>query len=196
VRLFLAINLPASVRRELLDATAPLRAAAPDLSWADESRVHLTLKFLGEEPEHAIEGLARGVDLVAYQHKSFAMRIGGIGAFPNFRRARVIWIGVAADPKLELLHHDIEVACEELGFPLEGRAFRPHLTLARVRDGQADVETMRQLSRAAKAISYEEDVEVRSIDIMHSQLGAGEQTTAGGRSAKYECLHSASLRAN
>src|SRR4051812_29843464 len=117
-----------------MNVTAPLRDSAPELSWVDESKIHLTLKFLGEQDESAIERVARAVDLVAYAHRSFDMRLGGVGAFPNFRRARVVWMGIAPEPRLELLHHDTEVACEELGFELEGRAFRPHLTLARVRD--------------------------------------------------------------
>ena len=61
------------------------------------------------------------------------MVLQGIGAFPNFRRARVVWIGVEQEPRLELLHHDLELACEQEGFEVEGRPFRPHITLARVR---------------------------------------------------------------
>ena len=49
MRLFLAINLEPEVRRDIIDATAPLRTALPGVSWADESKMHLTLKFLGEQ---------------------------------------------------------------------------------------------------------------------------------------------------
>jgi len=136
------------------------------------------------------------VDLVAYTHRMFTMRLGGIGAFPGFRRARVVWMGIAPEPRLELLHHDVEVACEELGFEVEGRAFRPHLTLARARESARDLETMRRLSRAAKQIDYEAEVPVRSLDIMRSQLAAGAAQASGRRGARYECLHSATLRAN
>ena len=198
MRLFLAINLPADVRSDVLNVTAPLRAAAPELSWVDDSRIHLTLKFLGEQDESGgiIERLARGVDLVAYTHRMFTMRLGGIGAFPGFRRARVVWLGIAAEPRLELLHHDVEVACEELGFAVEGRPFRPHLTLARASEGVRDEETMRRLSRAAKQIDYEAEVPVRSRDVMRSELAAGTELASGRRGARYQCLHSATLRAN
>jgi 2'-5' RNA ligase len=112
------------------------------------------------------------------------MRLGGVGAFPNFRRARVVWMGVEHEARLELLHHDVEVACEALGFELEGRAFRPHLTLARVRD-RTDVEELRALSRASKRIAFEEESPVESVDLMQSHLGAA---------ARYERLHTAPLR--
>jgi 2'-5' RNA ligase len=99
------------------------------------------------------------------------MTLGGIGAFPNFRRARVVWIGVGQDPRLELLHHDVEVACEGLGFEVEGRPFRPHLTLARVRQPLAE-ERARALSREAKRTAYDTEFMVRSIDLMQSDLSA------------------------
>jgi 2'-5' RNA ligase len=186
VRLFLAINLDPGVRRAIVDATAPLRAAAPTLSWVDESRLHLTLKFLGEQSEDIVPAISESVRDVARRHRQFAMHLGEIGAFPNFRRARVVWMGIHRDPRLELLHHDVELACETHGLELDGRAFRPHLTLARVKD-RADVEQLRQLSRASKKLDFEEDSAVQSIDLMKSNLGAA---------ANYECLHAASLRPN
>jgi RNA 2',3'-cyclic 3'-phosphodiesterase len=186
VRLFLAINLPATVRQQVLDATAPLRAVAPRVSWADESKLHLTLKFLGEQPDEIVEPLRQAVDDVSRTHRQFAMRVEGVGAFPNFRRARVVWIGIAADPRLELLHHDLEVACERLGFAVEGRPFRPHLTLARVRDDTGE-DVLRQLARAGKQITYAGEFAVRSVDLMRSVL-------RGSTGARYECLHDAPLR--
>ena len=100
------------------------------------------------------------------------MTLGGIGAFPNFRRARVVWLGVGQDPRLELLHHDVEVACEALKFEVEGRPFRPHLTLARVREPLVE-ERARVLSREAKRMKYRTEFVVHSIDLMRSDLSAG-----------------------
>lgn len=186
MRLFLAINLAATVRREVINATAPLRAAAPAVSWADETKLHLTLKFLGEQPDAVVEPLRQGMDAVTRTHRQFRMRLGGIGAFPNFRRARVVWMGIAADPRLELLHHDLEVACEQLGFEVEGRPFRPHLTLARVRDN-VDVEVLRELSRAGKRSSFAAESDVQSVDLMRSELH-------GAAGSRYECVHASPLR--
>jgi RNA 2',3'-cyclic 3'-phosphodiesterase len=184
VRLFLAINLEPHVRRSVVDATSALRAIAPTLSWVDESRLHLTLKFLGEQPEELVPALRGEMDAVAGRHRSFAMLVGEVGAFPNFRRARVVWMGIDRDPRLELLHHDVEVACEKHGLEIDGRAFRPHLTLARVKD-RTDVAELRSLSRASKTVDFQEESVVHSIDLMKSNLGAA---------ARYERLHAAALR--
>lgn len=185
MRLFLAVNVDPTVRRAIIEATSPLRDAAPSLSWVDEARVHLTLKFLGEQPPEAVPSLSECVDRVAQRHSRFNMRLGEIGAFPNFRRARVVWMGIEREPRLELLHHDVEVASEALGFPLEGRAFRPHLTLARVKE-RTEEDELRRLSRASRRVKFEDESGVHSIDLMKSDLDP--------RAARYERLHSAPLR--
>ena len=169
MRLFLAINLAPDVRRDIVDATASLRDTAPEVSWLDEPRLHLTLKFLGEQPSERLDAIATAVSGVADRHRSLVMTLGGIGAFPNFRRARIVWMGVDQDPRLELLHHDVEVAYETLGFELEGRPFRPHLTLARLKH-QLPEERLRNLSRAARHIDFQAECDVQSIDLMQSEL--------------------------
>jgi RNA 2',3'-cyclic 3'-phosphodiesterase len=185
VRLFLAINLPSATKREIADATAPLRDTVPDLTWIREPLLHLTLKFLGEQPAERLDEIQGMVTHVAGRHRELVMAMGGIGAFPNFQRARVVWMGVAQEPRLELLHHDVEVASGALGVEMEGRPFRPHLTLARLKTNQPE-ERMRLLARAAKKTDYRTDVIVRSIDVMRS-----ERTVAG---PEYTTLVSAALR--
>ncbi len=189
MRLFLAINLEPEMRRSVIDATAPLRDAAPSLGWVDESRLHLTLKFLGAQPDEALSPLTAAMTDVAAKHRTFRMRVAEIGAFPNFRRARVVWMGIEREPRLEFLHHDVELACEALGFELEGRPFRPHLTLARVKE-RTDIEELRLLSRAGKKVDYEAECVVRSIDLMKSNTDHAS-AVAGNR---YERLHAAPLR--
>ena len=187
MRLFLAINFPAAARREIATATEPLRECAPELGWVAEDRMHLTLKFLGDQPESRLADLSAALATTAGRHHELLMTVGGVGAFPNFRRARVVWMGVSQEPRLELLHHDIEVAFEALGCELEGRPFRPHLTLARVRE-PLPVERMRELWRAAKRVDYTTDFIVRSVDLMQSNLSGG--------GPKYTTLVSAPLRSS
>jgi 2'-5' RNA ligase len=187
VRLFLAINLPTDVRGELAAATAALRQDAPDLAWVDEALLHLTLKFLGEQPPERVDEVQAAIAGVASRHRELLMGLGGIGAFPNFRRARVVWMGVTHEPRLELLHHDVELACAALGFELDGRPFRPHLTLARVKH-PLDEGRARSLSRSARQTDYRTDFIVRSIDLMQSDLS--------GPRPCYTTLVSAALRSD
>jgi len=185
MRLFLAINLTPQVRREVTAATALLRECAPDASWIDEPLLHLTLKFLGEQPDDRVDDIQAAAASVAGRHRELLMALGGVGAFPNFRRARIVWMGVAQEPRLELLHHDIEVEYEKLGIEVEGRPFRPHLTLARVKHPLPE-ERAKNPSRRARQTDYRSDFVVRTIDLMRSD------STATGPA--YTTLVSAALR--
>jgi len=187
VRLFLAINFAPALRQGIHDATSPLREAAPSLAWVREPLLHFTMKFLGEQDEGLAAQVKTAMEAVSARHRQIELELGGIGAFPNLRRPRVVWMGIASEPRLELLHHDVEVACEQLGLPVEGRPFRPHLTLARVRQRPA-VEELRALSRAAKRVDHHETTMVESIDLMQSELS---QPATG---ARYTRLAAASLR--
>jgi RNA 2',3'-cyclic 3'-phosphodiesterase len=184
MRLFLAIELPPDLLDALESAIVPLRAESPEIAWVPPTKRHLTLKFLGDVSEERLDHVVALADRVARQHRAFSMQLGGIGAFPNFRRARVVWIGVEHEARLELLHHDLEVGGEAAGFEIEGRAFRPHVTLARVRS-PIDVEHARRLARVARRIDFSATVDVGEITLFESTLAQSGAT--------YRRVHAAQL---
>jgi RNA 2',3'-cyclic 3'-phosphodiesterase len=186
MRLFVAVNLPAEVREAVAMAARPLVTAAPALAWVPPDQLHLTIKFLGECADDAQPALADALDGVAERHRDFALDLRDVGAFPNFRRPRVVWMGVEHAARLELLQHDVERACEALGHEVEGRPFRPHLTLARVR-APLPPTSAQSLARAARAVRFHHEVSVTSIDLMRSTPAAG--------GSRYDLLHAAPLRA-
>ena len=184
MRLFLAIELPTPLLDALDSAIAPLRAEAPDVAWVPLAKRHLTLKFLGDVADERLPSVVDMADAVARQHRPFAMRVARFGAFPNFRRARVVWIGVEHEARLELLHHDLEIAGEAEGFEIEGRAFRPHVTLARVLT-PLELDRVKRLARVARSIDFTATADVSELTLFESTLAS-----AG---ASYRRLHAAQL---
>jgi len=184
MRLFLALDLAPALLAALDAAVEPLRAPAPSLSWTRAEQRHLTLKFVGDGDEALAGRLAAVMDAVAAAHRPFAMQLGGLGAFPNFRRARVLWIGVEGEPRLELLHHDLEVAGAEAGIEVEGRPFRPHVTLARLRQPPA-LDAARALARAARRIPFSAAQDVAAITLYDSVLAP--------TGSRYRRVHTAPL---
>ncbi len=170
MRLFLAVELPEHVLQALEDAIVALQGEHPALSWARADKRHLTLKFLGDVEPNRASSVTAAMDRAAVRHRPFEMEVGGLGAFPSFKRARVLWIGVTQESRLELLHHDVEVSCGEEGFEIEGRAFRPHITLARVRS-RLELDAARGLARAAKRIDFSATVPVEEITLFESAQG-------------------------
>jgi 2'-5' RNA ligase len=186
-RLFLAINLPEAVRASLYASTAALRRAAPGMRWVSPDGLHVTLKFLGSQPAERVEALRQAMDIVASRHAPTEMMIRSLGAFPNLQRPRVVWIGIEPNPRMELLHHEVEMSCQELGYALDGRVFRPHVTLARSRaEGGAGVAEARRLADAARGLSVRETATLASIDLMESLPARG--------GSRYSVLASAPLR--
>lgn len=171
VRLFIAINLPESERQAIHHATAPLRAATRSVTWVAPDCIHLTMKFLGEQRPEDVPTVRDALAAVARRFQPLRLDLGGVGAFPHLRAPRIFWMGIVADPKLELLHHDLEVACEALGHEVDARAFRPHVTLGRVkRDLTAD--EVGTLAKLASNVRHTAAIDARSVDVMRSELSS------------------------
>ncbi len=132
IRAFIAIELSTEIQVGLNRVLNLLRPATKAVRWVPASNIHLTLKFLGDTPLEKIAQLKQAMENEVLLHHPFDIQVGGLGAFPSPRRARVIWIGVQAPADLATLATGIEEATRSLGFPGEERPFSPHLTLGRV----------------------------------------------------------------
>ena len=129
---FVAVVPPDDVLDAIEARVAPLRAAHDELRWSGRARWHVTLRFLGLVPD--VDGLLAAVrDALASVPRIGALRLGGAGAFPNVRRAAVVWLGLCdgAD-RLGEVAAAVESASVVAGFAPESRPFSPHLTIARM----------------------------------------------------------------
>lgn len=135
LRAFIAVEIPPGIHQAIEDQTASIRATlnASLVRWVPAENIHLTLKFLGDVSPSNVELLEQMLSVEVSQHRTFEMKFGGLGAFPNPKRPRVIWIGIQAPAGLEALQHGIEAATATLGYPDEQRPFSPHLTIGRVK---------------------------------------------------------------
>lgn len=169
VRLFIAVNLPPDLRRRVWEAAEPLRAARYPVRWVAPDGIHVTLKFLGEvKPAREAEILA-AMGAAVQGARRFQLPMSGFGAFPAAARPRVLWAGCEPVPPLELLQHRMEQEMERLGFPVEGRAFHPHVTLGRVqRDARPGAFS--DLEERLGGLEFSGETMVESVDLMESRL--------------------------
>lgn len=134
MRLFVAIAMTGDVA----EALAALLGAWTDrewpVRWVRPEGLHLTLKFLGEVGEGQFPALVDAVEQAVQGTPPLTCTLTEVGAFPTIPRARILWAGLESDAALELLVHRLEQGLAPLGFPVEGRAYRPHVTLGRVRE--------------------------------------------------------------
>lgn len=126
-RLFIAIELPAATRQQLQRVTPE---PAAEVRCVRESQLHLTLHFLGDVDEPRLPPLL--ATLAAVHVEPFSLAIAGVGRFPPQGRGRVLWAGLEPSEPLQSLHKIVGQALLGAGFPLERRAYAPHLTVARL----------------------------------------------------------------
>lgn len=131
-RVFIALDLPAQLRERIAEIPGALQASGARVRWVEADKMHLTLLFAGEASDVQVQALAEAVEKEEGQ-KALRLGVGGLGAFPNRRNPRVIWVGVRVSEELESLHGRLQEAGRRCGIELEERSFRPHLTLGRVK---------------------------------------------------------------
>lgn len=134
VRAFVALELPEALRREIGELQARLRPRLGSIRLARPEGAHLTLRFLGDTSPAQVEALREPLARAATACPPCALRVRGLGTFPDRGSPRVLWLGL--EPPEAVL--ELQAACERAavaaGFPREDRAFTPHLTLGRWRE--------------------------------------------------------------
>jgi 2'-5' RNA ligase len=134
MRLFAALPVGGEARPELERLLEKFRRTDWPVRWVREGGLHVTIKFLGEVAAEHVDPLREALRAATERTPVLPFAPGELGGFPNLRRPRVLWAGYTSEAALELLVHRVEQQCQALGFAVEGRPFRPHVTLGRVRD--------------------------------------------------------------
>lgn len=138
MRIFAAVVPPSDAHADLERFVEPRRDVHSDLRWTPAHLWHVTLAFMGDVSEHLLDDVGDEVARVAAQHEPIPLRLSGAGTFPDPSQARVVWMDVRSDSpdgldRLESLALGVRRACSRIGASPAGGAYRPHLTLARVR---------------------------------------------------------------
>jgi 2'-5' RNA ligase len=183
IRSFIAVELPPQVHALLATVQEELREsmgrAANAVKWVRPEGTHLTLQFLGNVPANSIGQIEQALRDAAAAASPFTLEVAGLGAFPNPRRPRVIWVGLTGDrhsmAALRSLYESVAGRMKTLGFRPD-KSFNPHLTLGRIR------ETARrdELESISNALQYPEGqptfattFDVTGVSLMRSDLNPG-----------------------
>ena len=147
VRTFVAVEAPGDVCGPAVRLISRLRTTSANVRWV-EPPLHFTLKFLGDVDVLEIPDVCGAVADAVADVAPFQLEVRGAGAFPTADRPRTIWIGTGAGTAEMIdVHTRLEQSLTELGFRAEGRRFRPHLTIGRVRRSP---EGIAELGRAVQ----------------------------------------------
>lgn len=137
-----------------------------DLRFVRSEGLHVTLRFLGAIDSEALASLAAAVAAHVRPLSPFAAQLGALHVFPSAERPRVIALGLDPAAQLSELAQAVERGVQEAGFAPEPRAFRSHVTLARVREG-------RRPSLAGAPLPEPARFTVREATLFESRPGPG-----------------------
>jgi 2'-5' RNA ligase len=186
IRGFLAIELPADLRAGLAAIQQDLKRHIERtvdqvrIGWVSPVSMHLTLRFLGDMPEESIESLRTGIEQVASTPQALSLPFERIGVFPSRSQPRVLWAGPSESwqqgpeaERLRAFHRAIEDCCQTRGFTSEERPFNPHLTLARIKQGERLVGRVLVSSDMVDRPVPVGVLPIEAIALMRSQLHPG-----------------------
>ena len=173
-RTFVALTLDAETRAAVAEQIEQLRPLSQAVAWVPAANLHVTLKFLGNQPEPRLDDIASALGEAAVATDAFAVTLHGLGGFPGMERPRILWVG-AADGALaaRALQERIEVALEARDFARDARPWHPHLTIGRVFDDrrwrrEASASLRTAIAEAARHTFGR--VPITSVSLMRSDL--------------------------
>ena len=169
IRTFIAIPLSDRIKEELSKLQEELKKSEAQVKWVRPEGIHLTLKFLGNVEEEKIREIEEAICRKTRKGSSFLLSLGCLGVFPDFRRPRVVWVGVEEGAsKVKELAKIIEKALLPLGAKKEDHPFSPHLTLGRVKGGKG-IGRLKEILSSLEAKNLG-SLNVHRIEIIKSQL--------------------------
>ncbi|MCX6133580.1 MAG: RNA 2',3'-cyclic phosphodiesterase [Ignavibacteriales bacterium] len=166
-RAFIALPLPAEIRREFATLQKQLIESQADVKWDTSDKFHITLKFLGDVESSQPGLLAKEVQNSIGTFRHFDLSFVTLGAFPNPGRPRVVWIGSEQNEDVTGLQRSVEMACSSFGFAKEDRPFHAHVTLGRVK-GDRNID---RLTAKLKSITFKPLIaRCTEVHIIRSEL--------------------------
>lgn len=183
LRLFIAIDIPEHIKREIGELIDILKKYDTDVKWIIPENIHITLKFLGATSETLVTQIRESLLPIVSSYEPFYINIQSTGVFPNEKYPRVLWIGIVDSDLLKELRDSIENTLSLLGFRRDDKEFHPHLTLGRVRAQKGMISLMKELTLFRDKRFG--DFLIDQVKLMKSELKS--------KGAEYTCLYTIPL---
>ncbi|WP_158582969.1 RNA 2',3'-cyclic phosphodiesterase [Lysinibacillus yapensis] len=135
---FVAVKLPAEVKAFLQNWVKDHQEEFPFGRWVHPEDFHITLAFLGFAEEEMKQKLVRSLPGILGQEPTFTLKLNKIGTFGAVKKPRIFWADTEHSDDLNRIQQKVYRQCIDIGFELDKKPFRPHITLARKWNGDQD----------------------------------------------------------
>jgi 2'-5' RNA ligase len=170
-RTFIAVKIPVS--KQTAEEIQNIKYELQDekIKWVEIFNMHITLFFVGDTDEEMIQKISFNLYDLLNSKESFILKGKGVGVFKNLNNPRVLWMGIEESEYLQHLKLAIDQMMKKLGFEIEIRKFKPHLTLGRIKY----VNDKRKLKNVLDCYKefYFQDFEINKVIFYESKLTPG-----------------------
>jgi len=170
IRLFIAIELPKTVQKEIHTLQNALKKTYQDIKWVNPQNIHLTLKFLGYVEKEKIGKIIECLNKLTKEFNAFNISLDRkINAFPEIKYPRVLWVGIdEGKDKVIRINQRLEDELEKIDFKKEEREFTPHLTIARIKNFKSKQGLIDKLTTLS--LEKEQSFNVSKLTLFKSTL--------------------------
>jgi len=167
-RTFIAVKIPIS--KQTAEIIQDIKSELQDekIKWVEIFNMHITFFFVGDTDEKIIQNISFYLDDLLKSEKSFILKGKGVGVFKNLNNPRVLWLGIEEAEYLQYLKLEIDRMMKKLGFEIEDRPFKPHLTLGRIKYVN-DKRKFKNVLNSYKKIDFQ-DFEIKRVIFYESKL--------------------------
>lgn len=169
MRIFIAAELPDTTKEEIAHIQSSIMDTSNRIRWVNPSSMHITLKFLGELENHALNNVFEITQKIAHASRPFWVELKGLGVFPGIINARVLWVGIEQGA-LELgeIASELEKNFWENGIVKTKEKWVAHITLGRIKQ-MKNIQSIKELVNKGKDTSCGK-LKIEKITVIQSQL--------------------------
>jgi 2'-5' RNA ligase len=167
IRLFIALPISNEIRKRCEALEEIGRQKASSIRWVNPEQIHLTLFFLGWTDPALQPKIEAQIREAARESAPFSVQVTGLGVFPKPSSPKVFWVGLSSEPTLLALQQNLSDRMGTLGFSVETRPYRPHLTLGRIKGAVPEAFTRWVVEGSGLQIGH---CDMETVTLMESRM--------------------------
>ena len=173
MRFFLALEIPEESKKELEEIQKNLSQILPDIRILDSNKLHLTLAFVGEQPESLKDSLVEVLKEASKNESAFSITPDYLDGFPHLHSAHVLWVGVKGEiGQLMVIRHKIKDGLVNLHLDVDARRFIPHIALAKASNLKISKQQEEQIQRVMEGKEFA-PIKITSLKLFESIANKG-----------------------